>query len=94
MLRWLLLALRWLIGVAQIKAVIATVLTVLLSFAVSELSPLLAGFLSSSSLIAAFSGLHPSIWYFLNLLNIAYGVPVVIGAYISRFLIRRIPFIG
>jgi hypothetical protein len=28
------------------------------------------------------------------LLNLSYGVPLIIGAYITRFLIRRIPFFG
>lgn len=41
-----------------------------------------------------FDALPDSAWYFLNLFQITVGVTSVISAYFTRFIIRRIPFIG
>lgn len=41
-----------------------------------------------------FESIDPSVWYFMSVFQIPYGITVVLGAYILRFLIRRIPFIG
>lgn len=35
-----------------------------------------------------------SAWYWLDLMAVPFGIKVLIGAYIVKFLIRRIPFIG
>jgi len=58
------------------------------------LVPLFQGFINPAMLNSAFSAVHPSVWYFLNLTGALNGLGLVISAYISRFLIRRIPFIG
>jgi hypothetical protein len=94
MMNWLIIAFRWLLSTAKIKYVITAILTVLFTYSFSQLTPLMAGYTSPDSLYTSFASLHPSIWYFLNLLNIAYGVRMIIGAYISRFHIRSIPLIG
>lgn len=41
-----------------------------------------------------FGQLPENIWYFLNLFQIPMGISLLISAMISRFAIRRIPFIG
>lgn len=41
-----------------------------------------------------FSGVHPAVAYFGEPFRISYGLSVVVGAYVIRFLIRRIPVIG
>lgn len=41
-----------------------------------------------------FESIDPSVWYFMSMFQIPYGITVVLGAYVLRFLIRRIPFIG
>lgn len=41
-----------------------------------------------------FTAIDPSVWYFLGIMQIPYGITVVLGAYVLRFLVRRIPFIG
>lgn len=41
-----------------------------------------------------FSGIDPGIVYYLEGFAFAEGVAIVIGAYVIRFLIRRIPLIG
>ncbi|WAB95621.1 DUF2523 family protein [Pseudomonas putida] len=41
-----------------------------------------------------FSNIDPGVWYFLNLMHLPYGLTMVTGAYVLRFLVRRIPFVG
>jgi hypothetical protein len=53
--------------------------------------PLLPG---ASSLQSAFSTLSPGLWYFLTIFQVPAGVPMVLSAYVTRFMIRRIPVIG
>ena len=40
------------------------------------------------------AALPSSVLYFSDLLNLSYGLSVVVSAYSLRFLLRRIPFIG
>jgi hypothetical protein len=39
-------------------------------------------------------GLNAGVWWVLDLFNLSYGVPLLISAYVARFLIRRLPVIG
>lgn len=48
------------------------------------------GFLQN---IDAFS-LPDSVMYFLGLFQVHYGIGLVVGAYVLRFILRRIPLIG
>ncbi|SDU51500.1 DUF2523 family protein [Pseudomonas yamanorum] len=41
-----------------------------------------------------FGGIDSSVWYFLSIFQIPFGISVVMSAYLLRFLVRRIPFIG
>ena len=41
-----------------------------------------------------FTVIDPSVWYFMGIMQIPYGITVVTSAYLLRFLVRRIPFIG
>ncbi|HGJ5883858.1 DUF2523 family protein [Arsenophonus sp.] len=53
------------------------------------------GFLpKSTNLAELFGALPDAIWYFLNLLQFPFGVPLVISAMVTRFIIRRLPIIG
>lgn len=49
---------------------------------------------SASSLSGALGGIPSAVWFFLDLFNISFGLPVILTAYVSRFIIRRIPIIG
>lgn len=48
----------------------------------------------ATSLTNSFSSLTPEIWYFLDLTAVPLGVPMILSAYVSRFILRRIPIIG
>ena len=47
-----------------------------------------------ANLTSTFTGLDPGVWFFLDFFALGYGVPLMISAYITRFLIRRLPVIG
>ncbi|QHF44945.1 hypothetical protein PspS35_14715 [Pseudomonas sp. S35] len=55
-------------------------------------SSFIMGLLTSSGEL--FTNISPSVWYFMNLMQLPFGITVVSSAYLLRFLVRRIPFIG
>jgi Protein of unknown function (DUF2523) len=70
-----------------------------LFFVTTEFVPILftgaASLLPGTSAITnALGGLPAGIWYFLELMRIDIGLPSVISAWATRFVIRRIPIIG
>jgi hypothetical protein len=58
---------------------------------VAVLVPMLPG---ASKISSAFAAQAPGVWYFLDLFKIGFGVSAVLSAYVTRFVIRRIPVIG
>lgn len=53
--------------------------------------PMLPG---ASSLTSAFAAQAPGIWFFLDLFKVGFGVSACLSAFVTRFIIRRIPVIG
>jgi hypothetical protein len=53
--------------------------------------PLLPG---ATSLTNAFAAQAPGVWYFLDLFKVGFGVSACVSAFVTRFIIRRIPVIG
>lgn len=49
---------------------------------------------TGSDLSAALGGIPGDVWYFLDLFNVSAGIPVLLSAWVTRFVIRRIPVIG
>lgn len=84
----------WIFRTVVIKFVLMAVVFV----AVSELFPLvielLGSFILPGGLTSAFSGIPPGVWFFLDFFALDVGIPLLISAHVSRFLIRRIPVIG
>lgn len=58
---------------------------------ISILSPLLP---NGSALGGALGGIPGGVWYFLDLFNVSVGLPLLMSAWSTRFIIRRIPLIG
>ncbi|MBD2805255.1 DUF2523 domain-containing protein [Xenorhabdus sp. ZM] len=48
----------------------------------------------SSNIQSLFDLLPDAAWYFINLFQGAFGVGLVVTAWFTRFIIRRIPVIG
>lgn len=49
---------------------------------------------TGSTLSSAFGGISAATWYFLDLFAFSTGLPILVSAYLTRFLIRRLPVIG
>lgn len=66
-----------------------------LFFIVSEFVPVLASWLPDTAHLAtAFGAQSPHVWYFLDLFEVTAGVSMLLSAWVTRFIIRRIPLIG
>lgn len=83
--------LAWAFRALVIKFVVFTALYLI----VYELVSVMASWLpSGASLTSAFAGIGAGTWYFLDLFAVSVGVPLLLSAYLTRFIIRRIPVIG
>ncbi len=49
---------------------------------------------TGSDLSGALGGISAEVWYFLDFFNVSAGIPVLLSAWVTRFIIRRIPVIG
>jgi len=73
-----------------IMAAVFLVMTELLPIVMRYALP----FLTGSSLSAAFSGLSPGVWFFLDVARLDYGLPLLLSSAVTVFIIRRIPVVG
>jgi hypothetical protein len=48
----------------------------------------------TSSVNSTMSAIGSGTWYFLNVFQVTQGLSLVVSAYATRFVIRRIPVIG
>lgn len=84
----------WIFRGVVIKFVLLTGLFALMTFLVPLVAGFVAPFIGLQSLNSAFGGLGSNVWFFLDFFQLGYGVPLLISAHITRFLIRRLPVIG
>ncbi|WP_372435823.1 DUF2523 family protein [Pandoraea sputorum] len=49
---------------------------------------------NTSKLNEAFTNIPSGVWYWLDLFAVSEGAPMIVGAFATRFLIRRLPIIG
>lgn len=49
---------------------------------------------TATNLNSAFAGISAGVWYFLDLFAFSQGLPIVLSAVVTRFIIRRLPVIG
>ncbi len=83
-------ALAWLLRSVIIKFVVMFGLFWL----ISELAPVLLSLLPPITFGDSFSVLSPGVWFFLDFFQIQTGATMLLSAFVTRFLIRRIPVIG
>lgn len=86
--------LTWFLRAVVVKFLVMAVAVVVVSQLLPIVGNLIGSFVSASSLTSAWSALTAGEWFFLDFFRLDVGVPLVVSAYIARFLIRRIPFIG
>ncbi len=84
----------WIFRAVVIKFVVLTGIFAFMAVVVPLAIGFLVPFVSGTSLTSAFSSLDAGTWFWLDFLSLGYGLPLVISAYIARFLIRRLPVIG
>ncbi len=66
-----------------------------LYFITSEFMGLIVSLIpSTNSVSGTMSGIGSATWYFLNVFNLTQGTSLIVSAYATRFVIRRIPVIG
>lgn len=88
-------ALNAVLGFVLRSVIVKFVLYFGLFFVTSEFIALLIPRLpDGSALTSALSGIPASVWYFLDLFNVSAGIPILLSAWATRFIIRRIPLIG
>ncbi|MGE5648884.1 MAG: DUF2523 family protein [Bacillota bacterium] len=88
-------ALNAVLGFVLRSVIVKFVLYFGLFFVTSEFIALLVPRLpDGSALTSALGGIPASVWYFLDLFNVGAGIPIMLSAWVTRFIIRRIPLIG
>lgn len=84
----------WILRTVVLQFLVMAVVMVI----VTKLAPVVlsyaANFISAPSLDGVFGSIPPGVWYFLDFFPLDWGLPAIISAYVARFCIRRIPFIG
>lgn len=85
---------NFLLRTGIIKFVILTGVFAVLAIVIPMAINLVAPFVGAQSLTNAFNGLSGGVWFFLDFTALDYGLPLLLSAYIARFLIRRLPVIG
>lgn len=83
-------AFAWLLRSVIIKFVVLFSLFWL----ISELAPVLLSLLPPITFGDSFSVLSPGVWFFLDFFQLQTGATMMLSAFVTRFLIRRIPVIG
>ncbi len=91
-------ALEWFVQYL-LKGIALKMLTfTIIYFILTMLFPILISFLpewfSTGTIRNAFQNIPNGIWYFLDLFSLNEGLNFILTAYVARFVIRRIPFIG
>lgn len=84
----------WIFRTIVVKFVILTAVFAVMAIVIPKAIELIAPFLGVTSLNAAFGGVDSGVWYFLDFFALDYGLPLLISAVVTRFLIRRLPLIG
>lgn len=91
----LLSALNAVLGFVLRTVVVKFVVFTALYWIVSELVGAITSWLpTGSALTSAFGGISAATWYFLDLFAFSAGLPILVSAFLTRFIIRRIPVIG
>ena len=84
----------WIFRPLIVKFVILVATFAVMEILVPFLIDLISPFLNASALSGAFSGLDAGVWWFVDFFALDVGIPLLLAAWVTRFLIRRIPFIG
>lgn len=77
-----------------IKFLILMSFYVALTFLIPYLIQYVSKITGFDALAGALGSLPPEVWFFLDAFALDFGIPLMISAFVVRFLIRRLPLIG
>lgn len=81
----------WFAKSAMVKFVVYFALFFITTEFIQLIVPLLPG---AAGLTSAFAAQAPGVWYILDIFKISFGISACLSAFVTRFIIRRIPVIG
>jgi hypothetical protein len=84
----------WIFRGVVIKFVIFTGLFAVMALLIPRIISWILPFITPASLTSAFSSISPAMWWFIDMFQLDVGLPLLISAVVTRFLIRRLPVIG
>lgn len=84
----------WIFRGVVIKFLVMTAVFAVMAVLIPAAIVLVAPHIGVASLTNAFGGLDAGIWWVLDFFALGYGIPLLISAAVTRFLIRRLPVIG
>ena len=87
-------AFSWLFRGIVVKFLVFTAVFALVSFLVPYAVSYLGNFTDTFMVGYALYSLDEEIWYVIRFFDLEDGLPLIFSAYVSRFLIRRLPIIG
>lgn len=77
-----------------VKFIVLTGVFAVMALAIPAAINLIAPHIGTAGLTSSFGGLDSGVWWVLDAFSFGYGLPLIISAFIARFLIRRLPVIG
>jgi len=84
----------WIFRAVVVKFIILTAVFAVMSIVIPAAIAYVSPAISTSSLSSSFSGIDSGVWWLLDFFSLGFGVPLLISAGVTRFLIRRLPVIG
>ncbi|GHT92010.1 hypothetical protein FACS1894116_01480 [Betaproteobacteria bacterium] len=85
---------EWIFKAVTIKFVIFTAIFSTVEMMLPFIIEYLGDFIKPHFIQAGFSDIDTGVWFFLQFFSIGFGVKIIVSAYVYRFMIRRIPFLG
>lgn len=86
--------LQFLFREVAVKFLVLTAVFAVLAVFVPKAIELVLPWVGVTSLNSVFNGLDAGVWFILDFFALDYGLPLLLSASVTRFLIRRLPFIG
>lgn len=84
---------QWIFREAVVKFILIGAIYTLLSVLLPILLSYITSYINGSALTSSFAGLSPGMWFFIDFARLDYGLPLLLSAAITVFIIRRIPFL-
>lgn len=85
---------RYLLSAGVVKWLLMALVLYGASFLVDFLVSLLPDYLSASEVSSLYDSVGGQVGYFLDYFQVNVGISMLLGAYVTRFMIRRIPILG